>query len=187
MWDGLLQPECSWGYFRQREALRAPQPQQPLLWQQVNQVQSDGTAGRWARSGCTHLRRLAMRLAKAGKPCLGAQGLPLWCQTSVVSCPASPMGLTCSCLAPSCEGKAACRDGDSGSPSAGGTPLSHPTGVAHTALIHKSSSPGWLCALLTSVALVRRRLVAFLDIPRMMSTASSPDSIRPSWESLQTT
>lgn len=69
-----------------------------------------------------------------------------------------------------------------------GDPPISPTSTAQTALIHKSSSSlGWLHALSTSVALVRRHLAAFLDIPRMMSTTFSPASIQPSWESLRTT
>lgn len=127
---------------------------------------------------------LARRLGKAGRPRVGAQGLPLWCQTLVVPSPTLSMGPTFSFLVPGYEGTAACRDRGSGSPSPWDTPQ---PGAARTALIHKSSFPGWRRALPTSVALVRRHLAAFLDIPGMMSTASSPASIWPSWESLQTT
>lgn len=62
-----------------------------------------------------------------------------------------------------------------------------PTASPHAALTHKPSSLGWFRVFATSVAPAWRRLAAFLDIPGMMSTASSPSSIQPPWESLPTT
>jgi len=130
---------------------------------------------------------LETRLGKAEEPCLGAQGLPLRCQTSAVPCLTLPMGPTCSRLAPGSAGTSACRERGSGSPSPGGPhslalpalPVLVSFTNPHPQASSVPSRPRWL--------LCRRRLAALLDIPGMMSTASSPASIRPSWESLQTT
>lgn len=63
-----------------------------------------------------------MRLGKAGKPCLGAQGLLTLVSAPVVPCLTLPMGPTRSCLVPGCEGMAACRERGSGNPTPGGDP-----------------------------------------------------------------
>ena len=78
------------------------------------------------KKGVYILHLLAMRLGKAGKPCLGAQSLPLWRQTSVVPCLTLLMGPTCSCLAAGCDGTAASRERGSGSPSPRGNPTVSP-------------------------------------------------------------